>query len=259
MKRQNSAWVPCFAASAAALFSLLAGPAKAEMDRNQLWSIVSFKCMRHLAKAEAAIPCDSIDTTKGWDRGIAYLKDGVGIARMLAIPTHPVSGIEDPAVLAKDEPNYFAAAWNAQGLFPMRLHAVAPSTSVGVVVDAKVARDQDQLHVIVDCLKPEVAASLSSEAGNVKSRWAMMSVPLNGRTYWARRVDATDPENVWPLQLLVDDLPGAKDALADWSLALTQPASLKGQGFLILADRVEGEQGGRPRDLLDPSCAVVQP
>jgi len=177
---------------------------------------------------------------------------------MLAIPTHPVSGLEDPAVLGADEPNYFAGAWRAQGLFPMRLHAVAPPEAIAVVVDSREARDQDQLHLIVDCLNPEVTESLARQASEISAQWAKMSVPLKGRTYWARRVEAASEDNVWPIRLLVDELPGAKDALADWSLALVQPASLKGSGFLLLADRAEGEQGGRPRDLLDASCAVVR-
>src|ERR1700734_3990318 len=112
----------------AALSTLFVAPARA--DRNQLWMIVSFKCMRHLAKSEAPIPCDAIDTTLGWDRGVALLKDGVGKARMLAVPTHPISGIEDPAVFAEGEPNYFAVAWSEQYAFPVRLHAPPPPGAV---------------------------------------------------------------------------------------------------------------------------------
>lgn len=256
MERHNIVRAGGGAASAFALLCALAGPAKA--DRNELWSLVSFKCMRHLAKSEAPIPCDSIDTTKGWDRGIAYLKDRDGVARMLAIPTHPVSGLEDPAVLGADEPNYFAGAWQAQSLLPMRLKAVAPPEAIAVVVDSKEARDQDQLHLIVDCLKPEVTTSLAEQAAGISLHWAKMSAPLEGRTYWARRVEASSEDKVWPIRLLVDELPGSKDALADWSLALVQPASLRDSGFLLLADRAEGEQGGRPRDLLDASCAAVR-
>jgi len=241
---------------AAFLSSLIVQPANADQD--QLWMIVSFKCMRHLAKSEAPIPCDAIDTSLGWDRGVALLKDRVGVARMLAIPTHLVSGIEDPAVLADGEPNYFAVAWSDQYAFPMRLHAMPPSGAVAVVVDSKEARQHEQLHLIVDCLDQDVAAALAKDAATVSTEWRQMSVSLKGRTYWARRVEAAKPEDIWPFHLLADALPGAKDDMADWSLALVQPAPLNGGAFLLLADRADGEQGGRPRDLLDPACGVAR-
>jgi CDP-diacylglycerol pyrophosphatase len=239
----------------AALSTLFVAPARA--DRNQLWMIVSFKCMRHLAKSEAPIPCDSIDTTLGWDRGVALLKDGVGVARMLAVPTHRVSGIEDPAVLADGEPNYFAVAWSERNALPMRLHVTPPAGSVAVVVDSKPAREQDQLHLIVDCLDPQAATTIADEAPHISAEWKQMTVPINGRSYWARRVEAARAEDIAPFRLLANGLPGAKETIDAWSLALTQPASLGDRGFLLLADRADGDAGGRARDLLDPTCAVV--
>src|SRR5262249_38758343 len=95
-----------------AMSVLAAQPALA--DRNLLWNIVNFKCMRHLTKSEAPIPCDSVDVSAGWDRGVALLKDFDGSARMLAIPTHRVTGIDDSALLTPEEPNYFASAWAAR-------------------------------------------------------------------------------------------------------------------------------------------------
>ena len=247
------------ASAAVALFAALAPCASAtpaQTGRNNLWLIVSMKCMRHLAKSEAPIPCDSIDDALGWDRGVALLKAGVGRARMLAIPTHPVTGIEDPAVLAKGEPNYFAVAWSEQYGFPLRLHKQPPSSAIAVVVDSKPARDQDQLHLVIDCLDPAVAKTLEDEAPGVTEAWREAPVAIKGRNYWARRVNVRRVEDLHPFHLLADDLPGAKQDLADWSLALSQPASLKG-AFLLLADKANGDVGGRPQQLLDPSCAIV--
>jgi hypothetical protein len=41
-----------------AMTVLAAQPALA--DRSLLWNIVNFKCLRHLTKSEAPIPCDSV-------------------------------------------------------------------------------------------------------------------------------------------------------------------------------------------------------
>jgi CDP-diacylglycerol pyrophosphatase len=241
--------------TAATILPLFVSPARADGD--PLWMLVSLKCMRHLAKSEAPIPCDAIDTSLGWDRGVALLKDGVGRARMLAIPTHPVSGIEDPVLLGEGEPNYFAIAWSEQYAFRARLGSAPPSSAVAVVVDSKEAREHEQLHLIVDCMEPEVAAALNNQAPANGAEWRKLPQPIKGRLYWSRRVDATRAEDIRPFQLLADGLPGAKETIASWSLALTQPASLKGKAFLLLADRAEGESGGKARDLLDSSCEVA--
>jgi CDP-diacylglycerol pyrophosphatase len=112
--------------------------------------------------------------------------------------------------------------------------------------------------VIADCLDTDVSAALEKEASHIPTQWRRMTVSLKGRTYWARRVEASKPEDIWPFRLLADELPEAKANMAAWSLALLKPASLGEGAFLLLADRADGEEGGRARDLLDPACAIAQ-
>ena len=133
-------WISTVAIAALATF----GAQSAQADRDLLWNIVNFKCLRHLTKSEAPIPCDSIDVSKGWDNGAALLKDFHGVARMLAIPTHRVTGIEDPTLLAPDEFNYFTAAWAARANVEFRLKHALPREAVAITVNSMVARSQDQ-------------------------------------------------------------------------------------------------------------------
>ena len=92
-----------------AFVALLAEPARA--DRMALWKIVSLECVPHFEKGEAPVPCEHIDITGGEDRGYVDFKDQRGVAQMLTIPIRRVTGIEDPALLEPDAPNYFAGAW----------------------------------------------------------------------------------------------------------------------------------------------------
>jgi CDP-diacylglycerol pyrophosphatase len=55
-----------------------------------------------------------VDLSKGEHDGVVILKDSDGVAQLLAIPTRRIAGIEDPVLLSKDIPNYFAAAWAAK-------------------------------------------------------------------------------------------------------------------------------------------------
>ena len=223
---------------------------------NALWNIINLKCLRHLAKAEAPIPCDNVDVSGGWDRGLALLKDRIGLGRMLAIPTSFVSGLEDPAVLSPDKPNYFAAAWSKRDSINWRLQRTAPAESVAVTVNSKPRRDQDVLSFAIDCLDKGVANSLAANAASIDNQWSRMSVTLKGRTYWARRVDAQNLSPS-PFQLLADGVEGAKADMGSWSLAVTQVKVSGDSRVILLADRAEGAVGGRASDLQDPSCAIA--
>lgn len=252
-----AAWI-LGAVAVAAAFPAFAGES-AQPDRNALWNIINLKCLRHLTKSEAPIPCDSVDVSPGWDRGLALLKDRIGRARMLAVPTRIVTGIEDPAVLSPDQPNYFAAAWGVRSSLDWRLGHKLPPEAIVIAVDSKPARDQDELHFAIDCLDKDVAATLAANASSLDDRWSRMSVPLKGRIYWARRLEPGDISGMSPFRLLADGLDGAKSDMGSWSLAVTQ-ADVSGRpGLILLADRADASAGGRSSDLQDPACAIAAP
>jgi CDP-diacylglycerol pyrophosphatase len=240
----------------AALGIWAAQPAPA--DRNLLWNIVNFKCLRHLTKSEVPIPCDSVDVSTGWDRGVAYLKDFVGVARMLAIPTHRVTGIEDPVLLTPGERNYFASAWAGRADVESRLRKELPREALAITVDSMASRSQDQLHLRIDCIDKDVAASLASYSAALDTEWRPMTIDLKGRRYWARKLESDDLSVASPFLLLADGIDGAKIDMGLWSLAAVG-ANFSGKpGFILLADRAEPPVGGRAEDLQDRDCAIAR-
>ncbi len=245
------------AAIVAVAASVASAAESSQADRDHLWKLVLLKCLRHLSKSEAPIPCDSIDVSMGWDHGVALLKDSVGRGRMLAIPTHVVTGIEDPAVLSAEDPNYFAVAWSARGNLLFRVGKTLPPEALAVTLDSKPARDQDQLHLVVDCLDRDVAAALAANAGAIDDQWRRMAVALKGRVYWARRIDSADLSGASPFRLLADGIDGAKADMGVWSLAAVPAPSSGGPGFILLADPFDATGGGRASDLQDSSCAIA--
>ncbi|MBV8473948.1 MAG: CDP-diacylglycerol diphosphatase, partial [Hyphomicrobiales bacterium] len=155
----------------------------APVDRNTLWNIVNLKCLRHLTKSEAPIPCDSVDVSAGWDRGLALLKDRIGRARLLAIPTRVVTGIEDPTILAAEWSHYFADAWAVRDNLNWRLQRKLSPDAAAITVDSRPRREQDQLSFAIDCLDEGVADTLAANAATIGDQWAQMKVALKGRTY----------------------------------------------------------------------------
>lgn len=241
----------------AVIGGLAIAPARAQRDRNQLWNLVNLKCLRHLAKSEDPVPCDSVDVSHGWERGTAYLKAPVGRARMLAIPNQIVTGVEDPALLSPEEPNYFATALAARSALLWRLSGQQSRATIAVAIDSKRARDQDQLSLIVDCLDKDVAVWLTANGSSLDASWRRLDAPLKGRMYWTRWVEASALADTSPFRLLADGVEGAKLDMASWSLAAV-PFERDGRpGAVLLADRADDAGGGRASDLEDLSCAVT--
>ena len=126
--------------------------APARADPTALWRIVHGECVPHFEAGKGPGPCERVDLSGGEAQGVAILKDLVGVAQMLAIPTRRITGIEDPQMLAPDAPKVFAAAWGAKALVEARLHVVLPRQAVAIAINSKWARSQDQFHLHVDCV-----------------------------------------------------------------------------------------------------------
>ena len=244
------------ALAAVVFFGSAAAPARA--DRLALWTIVHGQCALHAEAGQGPAPCERIDLARGEDQGVALLKDRVGIAQFLAIPTRRVTGVEDPFVVDPAAPDYFAFAWAARDALAARLGGPLPREDVSIAINSEFARSQDQLHLHLDCLDKDVAATLAADLGTFDEVWRPMAQPLKGRVYWARRVLSNDLSGVRPLALLADGVPDAKAHMANESL-LAVGATLAGKpGFALLADRAELTQGGHAEDLQDHDCAIAQ-
>jgi CDP-diacylglycerol pyrophosphatase len=232
--------------------------APARADPMALWRIVHDKCVPHFQAGLGPSPCESVDLSGGEARGVAILKDLVGVAQMLAIPTRRITGIEDPQMLAPDAPKVFSVAWGAKALVEARLHVALPREAIAIAINSKWARSQDQFHLHVDCVARNVAATLADNRAAFDYAWRAMAVPLNGRVYFARRVDSADLGDVAPLKLLADGIEGARAHMDAYSLAAVG-ASFDGKlGFILLADQFSLEGGGHAEDLQDHDCLIAR-
>jgi CDP-diacylglycerol pyrophosphatase len=237
-------------AAALALGAVFVG-GRALADRMALWRIVHEQCVPAAAKGEALpTPCLKVDAPNG----SAVIKDRNGVAQLLEIPTARVTGIEDPQLLAPGEPNYFAAAWRNRDLMARYLKAPPPREAVAITINSEYSRSQDQLHLHVDCLRPDVAKALADYAPHFEAAWRPMTEALHGRKYWARRLDL---DAVDPFRLVAED-PPAQAKIGQWSLAVI-PLVFDGKpGFALLADPAELTAGGHAEDLQDHECLLAR-
>ena len=240
------------------LMGLAAFSVPAAADPLALWRIVHEQCVLHEESGEGTKPCEAVDLSDGPQAGVAILKDLRGVAQMLAIPTQRITGIEDPQILAADAPDPFAAAWKAKPLVDARLPRPLPREAVAIAINSEARRSQDQLHLHIDCLSQKVAGALARYSEPLDENWRQMTVPLNGRVYYARRLDSADLVGARPLNLLADGLGEARSDMGEFSLAAVGAVFGGKPGFILLADRASADGGGHAEDLQDHDCAIAR-
>jgi CDP-diacylglycerol pyrophosphatase len=243
------------------LVALLLAPVSGRAaDPSALWKIVNGQCVPDEESAHNPSPCAEVDIAAGIEKGFAVLKDRNGVAQFLLIPTARISGIDDPAILAPGETNYWDAAWQARSFVEERLHASLPRDSVSLAINSSVGRTQDQLHIHVDCVRPDVHATLSANLDKITTAWTPLPAPLAGHLYRAIRIDQPTLDNVNPFHVLADADPQAAADIGMHTLVAIGATFPDGaNGFVLLDDHADPATGDRAsgEELQDHTCAIA--
>jgi CDP-diacylglycerol pyrophosphatase len=246
---------------AAALVALSALRGSAA-DPDALWKIVHDRCVPNAAKTGEPAPCVVVDLQGGEGRGYAVLKDLVGVAQFLLIPTSRLDGIESPELLTPEAPNYWDATWQARAYVEDRLQRRLPRDAVGLAINSASGRTQAQFHIHVDCLRQDVRDFLRAHEDEIGPLWSAPRVRLAGHPYRAMRIDGGELRGVDPFKLLAEGVPEARAGMGEETLVLTGAVFADGRdGFYLLADRVDLLAGDRAsgEELLDHDCGVAKP
>ena len=229
--RERMCWV------LAAALSLVAAPS-AHADSDALWHLVDGQCVTDQVRHRDPAPCAAVDLDGGW----VILKDVEGPRQYLLIPTAKVTGVESPELLAPDAPNYFAAAWQARSFTEAAAGGSLPRDWVSLAVNSSVARSQNQLHIHIDCLRADVHEQLTRHAAEVGPDWAPFPALLAGHTYDAIAVDG-DQLTANPFRLRAEGLADPGVEMGIQTLVVVGAVRNGRPGFVILADRADGETG----------------
>jgi len=248
--------------AAALVLCLCAGlipAATASADPDALWNIVHTKCVPNEQQHGSPAPCRLVDLSHGEQNGFVVLKDLAGATQFLLIPTARITGIESPALLAPDAPNYFAYAWRSRTYVDGALKKTLPRDDISLAINSVSGRSQNQLHIHIDCVRGDVRATLKQRAAAIGDRWAALGAPLAGHTYLAMKVGGVDLDQVYPFKLLADGVPGARADMGHHTLVVVGATFPDGRpGFIILDDHTNpatGDDAGG-EELQDHDCAV---
>jgi CDP-diacylglycerol pyrophosphatase len=237
-------------ACAAALLTLLVAPRPAIADADALWYIFSEQCVPDQQQFHSPKPCELVDL----DSGYVVLKDRVGDTQFLVMPTARIGGIESPEILAAGAPNYWDDAWRARHFVEERAHHALARDAISLAINSLDGRTQNQLHIHVDCVRPDVRAALRDNAGAIGPTWAPFPIKLSGHDYMVMRLAQSELTQANPFVLLADGIPGARGDMAHYTLVVVGVPG----GFVLLAGRATGiTNRGSGEELQDHACAVA--
>lgn len=228
----------------------LAGAAHAA-DPDALWKIVHNRCVPNQAQNHDPKPCAEVTLD------VAVLKDLVGVAQYLLIPTAQIAGMESPALLAPETPNYFAAAWDARRFIDAKLGKTLPHDAVSLAINSISGRSQNQLHIHVDCVRPDVRAALQAQSGAITSTWILHAMPAGLHAYQLRRVSDLAGN---PFRLLAAEIPAASADFGHWTIVAVGATFPDGsEGFYLLARAANPLMldFGSGEELQDHGCALA--
>ncbi len=243
------------AANAASLSGLAAKTSRlvdktAAQHPNALWHIVHDLCVTDMKASGNPAPCSRVDLAGGY----AVLKDIQGRTQYLLIPTARISGIESPALLAADSPNYWQAAWAARGLFERRAGAL-PRERIGLAINSQYGRTQNQLHIHIDCARADVVQTLAASEARITAHWTHLTLGPAGHRYRARWIEGANLGDNDPFKILARSDPLARDDMAKETLVVIGAARADGSpGFVLLAGRDGEDNDGAGEELLDHRC-----
>lgn len=220
-------------------------------DPHKLWEITSQQCVPHMQASGQPQPCAMVDLA----RGFVILKDLVGPAQYLLMPTRRLTGIESPELLEPQAPNYWAYAWQQRARVAQTLGRALSDEQLGVEVNSAAGRSQLHLHLHIDCMRRNVAASLAAHRDDPLEQWRPWH--FEGHRYWVMRLPAEALEQHDPFKLAAARSAYAAANMASQSLLLTGARFADGgSGFFLVNMPVnfDLQEQGSAEVLMDHDC-----
>jgi CDP-diacylglycerol pyrophosphatase len=209
--------------------------AKKQSSRtNALWEIVHDHCLADIQAHHNPAPCTEVDLTAGEVNGFATLKDSQGKAQYLLIPTAKITGIESLALLAPDATNYFAGAWTTTSLVDEQTHSALQRTDFALAINSVSGRTQNQLHIHIDCIRPEVRSAIDQAGSQVGMVWQKFPVKLMGHQYRAIWLPGATLDKRNPFVLLAGSLSNPALEMGSHTLVLAGAERNGKAGFILL-------------------------
>lgn len=230
----------------------------AAIERGVLWRVVQ-TCLANHGMTGASFPCLEVETSGGLAQGYAVLRAPFDASHTIVTPTVRTIGIEAERLRGADAPDYFQDAWAARKYAIEGLPREPGRNDLALAVNSRPGRSQDQLHIHVDCIRPDVKRSLLQQASSIRTQgWTRLTILPRAPRYWTLAVASEDLTGINVFDLAAKGLKIGPDDMDETTIVVVGADDVRGApGFTILArqriqhstDEAHGEA------LLDHSCA----
>ena len=221
---------------------------------NALWNIISQKCLPNQQSNGKPAPCAQVDEQQGF----VVLKDMNGPLQYLLMPTARITGMESPALLEPATPNFFSQAWAARHYMAEKYGKPIDDSNVSLAINSQYGRSQNQLHIHISCLLPEVKNRLIKDGAAMGYDWQELPDKLLGHTYLARKVTPAELNQRGAFRILAEGVPEADKKMGHFGMAMV---SLQGGDFLLLASERDllKLNNASTEEIQDHDCKVLNP
>ncbi|MFU9136401.1 CDP-diacylglycerol diphosphatase [Erwinia tasmaniensis] len=225
---------------------------KYKHNSSALWAIVSQKCIPGQLKNNDPAPCRQVDVHNGF----VVLKDRNGPLQFLLLPTKKIVGIESPELLNPSTPNFFAEAWHSRHFMDERYGERIDDSAIALSINSPTGRTQNQLHIHISCLRPDIRQKLNALDASLTPRW--QSLQLVGHDYQVRTVTRDEFKRTSPFIRLAAELPGAHEEMGKYSIAVAALADGR-RALLVVKRNLLVLNRASAEELQDHSCQILHP
>jgi CDP-diacylglycerol pyrophosphatase len=239
--------------------AFLAGAALSA-DPDALWRKVQNECVPNQQINGNPAPCREVNLSEGVERGFVVIKDK-SVRKphsYMLLPTRRITGIEDEKIFDPAAQNYFEAAWGARSFVNESVKARLTRDMIGLAVNSLHDRSQNQLHIHIDCVRPEIRDFLQKKQETLTGAWSNLDLPPPDHPYMIMKIDGEDLHDTNPFLLLAKGIPDSKEHLDLETLVLIGAEFKDGKpGFYLLSSRHTDGFRAHGEDLLDPLCKLA--
>jgi CDP-diacylglycerol pyrophosphatase len=229
-------------------------------DPDALWRKVENECVANQQTNGNPAPCKEVNLSEGVDRGFVVIKDE-SVRKphsYMLLPTRRITGIEDEKIFEPGAQNYFEAAWGSRSYLDESVRARLTRDMIGLAVNSLHDRSQNQLHIHIDCVRPEIRDFLQKKEETLTEVWSNLDLPPPDHPYMVMKIEGEDLHDTNPFQLLAEGLPDIKEHLDLETLVLIGAEFKDGKpGFYLLSSRHTDGLRAHGEDLLDPLCKLA--
>ena len=218
---------------------------------NALWRIISQQCVPGQQQRNDPAPCQQVNLAQGY----VTLKDRNGPLQYLLMPVARISGIESPALRDPATPDFFALAWQQRHLLTMRRGVAVPDSAISLTVNAEYGRTQNQLHIHISCLRPEVRQRLDRLTAQLNPHW--QPERLNQHRWLIRTLTPTELAQQSSFIRLMQEVPQAQQAMGKYGMALATLADGRLALMAIERDWLTLNRASA-EELQDHDCTILQ-